>query len=349
MKKIKYFGAVVIVLVGIVAILISNKSRMEAKSKVETNLVHYVSVIKADVSELKSNMSFVGTFTASKDIMVLAETQGRVIKVNMAVGEYKSAGSILAEVDDELKKAAFKTAEANYEKSKKDYERFQKLFEQNSTTETQMENARFAYVNAESQYIVARKQLADTKITTPISGTVTMKNIEVGTMLQNNGLVANIIDISGLKLKVNIAEKDVVKLKKGDKAKVYSDVYPGVEFTGAVESISEKGDESHTYPVEIKIANNSSKRLKAGMFGRVSFSNIGMGEAIVIPRSAVVGSLRNAFVYVIENGVAKKRNIVTGDDIGTSVAVVSGLTRGETVVTAGQNTLEENAVAEIIK
>lgn len=85
------------------------------------------------------------------------------------------------------------------------------------------------------------------------------------------------------------------------------------------------------------------------MFGRVSFSNIGMGEAIVIPRSAVVGSLRNAFVYVIENGVAKKRNIVTGDDIGTSVAVVSGLTRGETVVTAGQNTLEENAVAEIIK
>ncbi|NUN09930.1 MAG: efflux RND transporter periplasmic adaptor subunit [Ignavibacteriaceae bacterium] len=348
MSKLKYFIIALVVMVGIVAILISNKSKMEAKSKVATKLVHYVSVVKAEKSEIKQDLSLIGTFSAVRDIMVLSETQGRVTKVNMAVGEYKSAGSVLAEVDDELKRAAYKSAEANYEKTKKDYERFQKLFEQNSATEAQLENAKFTYVNAESQYIVAKKQLADTKITTPVSGTVTMKNIEVGTMLMNNGVVANIIDISGLKLKVNVAENEVVKIKKGDRAKVYSDVYPGVEYTGVVESVSDKGDESHTYAVEIKVQNNNSARLKAGMFGRVVFDNISSGEYLTIPRSAVLGSVRDAYVYIAENGKVKKRFIVIGNDTGTTVSVISGLKEGETVVTAGQNTLEDDVTVEIV-
>lgn len=348
MRKLKYFGIALIVLVSIVAILINNKSKIEAKSKIETNVVHYVSVEQAKVTAINRNLSFVGTFAASKDIMVLSETQGKVTKVYMNVGDYKPAGGLLAEVEDDLKRAAFKTAEANYDKAKRDYDRFQKLYEQNSATESQLDNARFAYITAESQYIVAKKQLADTRITTPISGTITMKNIEVGTMLQNNMPVANIIDISGLKLRVNVSEKEIVKLKKGDIAKVTSDVYSGIELRGVIESIGDKGDEAHTYPVEISVTNNPKYRLKAGMFGRVAFNGTSTGEALTIPRSAVLGSVRDAYVYVVENGQAKKRSITTGEETGTRVTVVLGLIEGETVITAGQSTLQENAKVRIV-
>ena len=204
---------------------------------------------------------------------------------------------------------------------------------------------------AESQYIVAKRQLEDTKIKTPISGYVTLRNVDVGATVQGAPqptLIANVVDISRLKVKINVSEINAFAIKTGDQVKVTADVYPGIAFKGRIESISSKSDEAHTFPVEIVVENQSTHPLKAGIFTRVEFSSLKDRECIIIPRESLVGSVKNPEVFVIENGIAKLRKLVLGNESNTFVQVLSGLNEGETIVVNGQNSLIDNLKVEIL-
>ncbi|PKL81676.1 MAG: efflux transporter periplasmic adaptor subunit, partial [Ignavibacteriae bacterium HGW-Ignavibacteriae-3] len=161
-------------------------------------------------------------------------------------------------------------------------------------------------------------------------------------------LVANIVDISRLKVKLNLAESDAFLVKVGDAVNVTVDVYPGVNYKGRVESVSYKGDDAHTYPVEIRINNESAHPLKAGMFARVEFTSLKSRETLVIPRESLVGSIKQPQIYVVENGIAKLRNLTVGDQSGIYVQILGGLMEGETIVVNGQNNLVDNLKVEIL-
>ncbi len=352
MKKIKVIGVVVVAFVVIIATLLHNKAKSSANQVNNIATVYSVTVATASMQQPSENISLVGVINANSDIAVISETQGRVVAVNANVGDYKPAGSVLVQVDDELKKANFVTAEVNYQKAKKDLARYESLYKDKSISDSHIEGARLAFKSAEAQYIVARKTLADTKITTPISGIVTMRNVEVGSMVMGAPqatLIANIVDITKLKVKLNVAEADVFRMKKGDAVEITTDVYPDIPFAGTITSISAKGDEAHTYPVEITIPNSATYPLKAGMFGRANFVTTAPTKSIFIPREAVLGSVKDAQVYVVENGIAKLRSIVTGTPLGTMIQVTKGIADGEVVVVNGQNNLKDNLAVTIIK
>ncbi len=351
MKRWKIIVAAIVVLAIIVSVLAFNKKKMSAVSSDGIKDVYYVSVEKASKKYLSETLSLVGTIYANNDVNIFAEAAGKITAVFVKVGEYKSAGTVLFQIDDELRKAAYMSAEANFEKAKKDYERLQSLYQQRSATDAQLDQAKLGAVLAEAQFIIAKRQLEDTKIKTPISGIITASYVNVGSMLQGppqQTIVANIIDISRLKIKLNVSEKDAFVLKVGDQVKVTVDVYPGVKFNGKIESISSKADEAHTFPVEIIINNERTYPLKAGMFVRVDFSSLRERETIVIPRAALVGSVKNPQLFVIENRIAKLRNVTVGKESGLFIQVLAGLTEGETVVVNGQNNLVDNVKVEIL-
>ncbi|MCX6120865.1 MAG: efflux RND transporter periplasmic adaptor subunit [Ignavibacteriales bacterium] len=344
---IKYFLLGITLIALVFGIYSCNKARSDSQnSAVKTISTSYsVSVITAAKKDMTDSFSQVGTIVAYNDVAVVSETSGRVVKIDAEVGDYKKAGAVLVEVDSELKEAAYKAANVSYEKAKKDLERYEALYKEGSISDSQIEQARWSYQSAEAQYIVARRQFTDTKITTPISGIVTARYVNIGSMVMGAPqatLVANVVDISRLKVKVSVAEKDVIRLKVGEKVEVTTDVFPNSVFTGSIFSISSKGDEGHTYPVEV-VLNNSKQQIKAGMFGRVRFTPKISGAAIVIPRESIVGSVKNAALYVIKNNVANLRSVVTGKELGTDIEVLSGLQEGEQIVVNGQNNLSDNA------
>jgi RND family efflux transporter MFP subunit len=349
MKRIRAIVVGAVILGGIIAILLSNRARIAAKSKTDVLSSFPVTVVSVDRQRLSEDLSLVGTIAANNDVAVTAETQGRVTAVLAQVGEFKPAGSPLIQLDDELQRAEFEKAEVNYERAKKDMERFKSLRDQHAATEWQKENAWQAFKVAEAQYITAHRRYKDTKITTPISGIVTARNADVGTMVQEKMMVADVVDISVLKVKVNVAEQDVFKLHVGDKVEITTDVYPGVTFDGKIHTISAKADEGHTYPVEITLPNSKDHPLKAGMFGRASFVSMSADEALVIPREALVGSLKQPQVFVVKNSLARLRDIVVGAEAGTNVMVLHGLQEGESVVANGQNNLKDSVIVTIVQ
>jgi RND family efflux transporter MFP subunit len=350
MKKVLYAVIPVLVLVGIVFILKSNKAKSDAKAKVPPPKALSVSVAKIGRQTVAQDLSLVGTIAANREVLVASETQGRVKGVGVKIGDRIGTGSIIVRVDDELKQAALANAQVNYDKAKADLDRYKMLQteSQGGVADIQVQTMYQTMKGAEAALTVARRQLRDTRITAPISGVVTARPVEIGSSLAPGSPVATIVDISVLKVKVNVPEEDVFKLHNGDRVLVTTDVYPGVDFNGSVSMIGAKADEAHTYPVEITVSNSSANPLRAGMFGRVQFISIPHKSALMVPREAVVGSIKKAQVYVVNNGIARLRDVVLGGEEGTLVEVISGLIEGDQVVVSGQNSLRDSVQVTVV-
>ena len=334
-----------IIAVILIALIVRSKVALNSETGTGSIATAYsVSVVTVQKEAVEEKISAVGTLNAINDVVVLSETQGRILKVDCEVGDYKNAGSVLVEVDSELKEAAYKTAQVTYERAKKDLERYDTLLTEHSVSDTQIEQARWSCQSAEAQFITARRQLTDTKITTPISGIVTARYVNEGTMVMGAPQatqIANVVDISKMKAKIFVAEKDVFRIHVGDSAEVTTDVYPGTSFEGKVFTIGSKGDEGHTYPVEV-ILNNAKQQLRAGMFITITINAHLGGESLVIPRAAIVGSIQDAKVFVVKNKIASLRSVVADKEIGTNVEISSGLEVGEAVVVDGMDNLSDN-------
>lgn len=349
MNKVKYVLFTVVAVAVIVIVLLHNRSQIKAAENVVKVDTYPVNVDTVTMKHLTDNLNIVGTIKANDDVPIVSEAHGKVTNIYAEVGDFKQAGSTLIQVEDDLELAAFKTAEVNYHKAQKDFDRYQALYNEKSATDSQLEGAKLALQSAEAQYISAKKAYEDTKITTPISGIVTSRNVDMGTYVQGHAVVAEVVDIATLKVIINVSEKDVFNLKVGDKVEIKTDVYPGVTFTGRIKTISDKGDAAHTYPVQVYLSNSKEHPLKAGMFAHVIINTKSNIKSLVIPRSSLIGSVKNAQVYVVENGIAKLRNLIIGNSSNNYLQVLSGLKEGDVVVVTGQNNLKDNFKVNIIR
>ena len=340
MKKILTILAILGIVGIMVVTLINNKAKSEAKLKdniVQT--VFPVKVYEAKTETLSDELTMIGTVIPNNDVNILSETQGRIVKSNIEVGDRVAAGSVLFEIDDELKKASLMQAEANFEKAKKDYERYQELLKQKAITDAQMDAIVLAYKSSEASLIMAKRQLRDTKITSPVSGTVASRSVNLGSNVSNNTLVANIVDVSRMKIKINVAERDIFKMNTGDNVSVTTDLKQGVSYSAKIVSIGAKADEAHTYPVEVVLSDPSA--FKAGMFARVSFTSIKATPSLVVPREAIMGSVRNASVYVTDGSKAMLKKVLCGAELSGKIEVIQGLNEGEKVIVTGQNVIND--------
>ncbi len=350
MRK-KLFGVIgaLLVLGAICYVLLNNKARMAAQSETFELTSYPVVVNKVMRRNLTADWTQVGRIVAQKDVEVVSETQGKVTAVYVDIGSRVAAGSLLAKIDDELPRANFLAARIDYEKARKDLERLESLYHQEIISLSELESGRLAFQASEAKYTSARRQFNNSGITAPVAGQISAKQIEVGTMVSPGMKIANVVDISQLKVELNLAEADVFQVKPDDPVTISTEVYPGQQFRGRVATISAKGDEAHTYPVEIRFSNDPDHPLKAGMFGRVAFQTAAQQNTLVIPREALVGSIKDAQVYVVADRVARLRRIVVGRESGSYLAVLRGLREGERVVVNGQNNLSDNVKVTLVQ
>jgi membrane fusion protein, multidrug efflux system len=349
MKKTIIISIIVIIIALIIYRLVSVYSSNSTKKETfatQTDVAVNVSTVKMMSSEKTLNL--VGTLSTDKELNISAETQGKITYLNCEVGQYKQQGSVIATIDDKLKVLAVESAKINLSKVNKDLERIKILFDGGTSTEQELDNAKTNYEAAVNSLEQSEKQLTYTKILAPISGTITEKKCEVGAYVNTGSAIGYIVNISKLKVKINVSESSVYLIKVGDNTYITTDVYPGVTFSGKISYISPTGDESHNYPVEVEIENNSKHPLKAGTFVNVKIDISSSGNKLFIPREALQGSVKDAQIFVAENNIAKLKKIVIGSQNNDYLEVLSGLNEGEQVITSGQVNLSDNKPIKII-
>lgn len=345
---------VVVLLVGLIGYrLFSNKKHIDSKKEVVDNTDFKVSVNVAKVQSKTSEqkLTLVGTVAANQQLDIKSEVAGKVIALNIKLGDYVSKGRTLARIDNTLREITVSTAEQSLADAKQNVDRYKNLFEGGAATKAQYDQYKLAYENAKNQVDQAKKQLNDALVIAPISGYVTSKNVEMGAFVSIGSPITTLVDVSSLKVQLNVPESDVYKLKVGDAIAISATVFPGITYKGRVNFVSVMGDASHNYPVEISIQNNSKYPLKAGTYVDVAFAQKTKTSVLQIPREAMLGSLKDAKVYVVDTAknIVTLRHVVLGADFGNFMEVLKGLNAGEQVVTSGQINLTDSTRVTIIK
>ncbi len=346
-KKILLLFSIILLVVLMVVILFFRKAEVDSKVRSAQINVTSVYVTKVTKEVLKANVTKVGTIVANNVVDVKSETSGKIVAVYVKVGSYVKAGSPLAKVDDQTFQAKYLSAQVAYEKAKKDWEREQELYKTQVVSSSDLESSREALQSAEADYISAKYNYNHAVITSPISGLVTNRDVNIGATVSSGTSVATVIDNSVFKVDVDVTEEEAYQIKAGDPVVITAAVYPGVNFNGRVSTISSKASEAHTIPVEVQFTPPQGYAVKSGIFGTVAFQLGTPGVALTVPRDAIVGSMKKAQVYVVEGAVAKLRDIVLGSEYGTKLEVLQGLKENEEVVTAGQDYLKDNAMVNV--
>lgn len=320
-----------------------------------------VEVATVKLSPFVEGVEAVGTVAARHDVIVSSEAAGRVVAVRVEVGDRVQPGTLLAEVDPELRQLAVEQAEAqlalaqgNLGKARRDLERNQPLFAKGDIAGTEMENIRLAFDTAtvlhraaEVALKMARRQAADARIKSPIAGVVTARFVEAGEMLTPGAPVANIVDLEVVKILLSIPEDQIGQIALDQQAQVRLDPYPERTFAGKVINISAKATgESHRYPVEVEVVNQDDLPLKAGMFARTRITTATYSQLPVIPSAALVAGAPKSSVYLVRQGRAVLSPVVLCGQQGDLVGVSAGLQEGDLVVTLGQQRLSEGVAVQ---
>ena len=321
------------------SILFSCGAKTEEKTEIVKPKVKVETAIKSDVIQ-----SHEYTATIESDVVnrISPAVPARIRKIYVEVGDRVRRGQTLVSLD-QTNLSQQQTQIANLER---DLQRYKELYEVGGISKQQLEQLQVKLDVAKS----ASNNLAEnTTLVSPIDGIVTERNFDSGDMPSGMHILT-IEKFNPVKLKINISENLYTMISKGMDVKVKLEVYPDEEFTGKISLIYPTINQtSHTFPVEITIANSDS-RIRPGMFARVNL-NLGTNENILVPDASVLkqtGS-NDRHVFVIKDGKAEKRVITIGQHLGDHYEVLTGIEAGDEVVVAGASRLSDKEAVEVVK
>lgn len=341
----------IIILVVIAALLVSmiswklgqNKKIITEKAKISQVVNEQLPVTSAVAKETVFNNSFAtsGSFAPTQQVTAISDVAGKITQLNIKNGSTVSKGAVLMVLDNQLLQNQVKSIEINIAKAQKDLGRYTTLLATGGVTQQQIDELTSGISQYEVQMSSIKKQIADTYIRAPISGTITNKRVEQGMYVSPGMPIAEITNISGLKFQTYLTEGEVFKTKLGQEVRLSTNLYPGKDYFGKVSFIDVDANQTKTYLVEVAIPNSSTHPLKSGVNGTAYFENVGTVKSLAIPRSAIVGAFDDAKVYVVDNGIATLKEVKIGMTNSNRAQVLSGLNSGEVVVTSGQISIKD--------
>jgi RND family efflux transporter MFP subunit len=341
---------IAVAVAGAAFVLKNNKAKMHAQTELAKKVNATTPVQVAEVAEENVGGTFTatGTFAPSKQIVVVTEVAGKILTLAADEGDYVKEGQLLARIDYATLEAELKSAEANLQKFKTDKDRYERLVQSGGVTQSQLDEINLNYVNAESRVISARKKVSDTYIKAPFAGYINKRFIERGAYVGAGKEIFEIVETKKLSMNVNVSERQVLAITNAKKINVNADVYPGTSYPAKVKFIAAKADANLNFPVELEIENVKDKPLRAGMYGRATFEIPSGRPSLVIPRSALLGSVNNAQVFILDGDSVRLTNIVAGSQYANTLEVVKGLSKGDKVVTNGQINLSDGAKVTVL-
>ncbi len=338
MKRKVYLPITIVLAIGlIVLVLVLNKKATTAKTQ---GLLADQSVV-AVRTEVVSESDYTADFTANglvagvRDLSFVSGLGGRVVSIHAGESDRVSKGQLLVQLDAETLRADAEASRVAYEAAKKDYERFQQAHSQGGVTDQQLSTMHAQMVAAEGRYVSSRSRLADASVKAPISGKIYKRYVEVGSYVNPGTKLFDIVDDSQLKASCFVTEHQRLQLTKGQTVTIESELYPGQTITGRISMVGDKANHTLAFPVDVMLDKEKAEGLRPGMYVSVSFGSQQETHGVLIPRRSIVGSVKDAHVYVVEQGLAKQRPITAGSLIGDRVEVLNGLQAGDSVIVGG--------------
>ncbi len=288
-----------------------------------------------------------GILSGYDEINVFGLLGDNYSKINISVGDMVKQGDILAEFPTNNPQANYNQARIGYETVKKTYERMTRVFESGGISQQQLDEIEAQYKIAEQNFNSVSQLVT---VISPASGVVADVFFSRGDKNDPAKPFCKIVRTNKLKTTISIEENNISRYRRGQKTEISWDGLKDRVFTGTINKISMSSNPAaRGFSVEI-ITDNEKEELMPGIFVYVRTPAYEKNDAIAIPRDSYFTEGGRDYVFVVNSGFAKKKQVVLGEVIGGSnVIVESGLKEGDKLVYEGRTLLSEGAKIRIVE
>ena len=285
---------------------------------------------------------YVGTIEPTHETPLSLETTGRVTAINVKNGDRVRKGQVLLTVDNTQALNALQGAEAALKHAQDGYDRVSKVHAKGVVSDQKMVEVESQLAQAKSLYAAAKKRLEECTLIAPCDGVVNGLTLERGQAVLPGAKLCSVLDVSGFNVRFTVPEAEIRNLGKTGEVEcaAVNAVFPV--------TISEKSvaanTVTHTYEVVAHITGGTDV-LMTGMVGKVKVKGESLevkDEGIVIPAKCILLTPDGHTVWVVEDGIAVRREIVIDGYQADGVRVKSGLQAGDTLITDGYQKLYKN-------
>jgi RND family efflux transporter MFP subunit len=314
--------------------------------------VYRVKTLIIEKQNISRSIDFTANILPNEEIHYAPASPGRVEEVLVDIGSRVKKGDVIARMDPtQLQQAA-----EQYQNARSTFQRMDTLYKLNSISEQTYEGAKTNYEVSKNSYDFLSR---NTTLVSPINGIITGKYYQGGELYSagpntaaGKAAIVTIMQINPVKVLVNVSERYYLITKKGIKAHIRLDLFPGRSFTGEISKVYPTiSADTRTFPVEIVI-NNNDELLRPGMFARVSL-DLGETSALLLPAISVVKQegTNDRYVYLANSdSLATRVRIDIGDRYNDMLEILSDQVKeGARVIVAGQEKLMDGSKISILK
>jgi membrane fusion protein (multidrug efflux system) len=299
---------------------------------------------------------------ANRQSNMRSETAGRVVDVLVEAGDRAKEGQVLLRLDvgrpasaAQAANAAVAQSEARLNQAQREQARTEKLVQTGGLPEQRLDDAEDAVRlasaardAARAEARLARRGLTEAVVRAPFGGTIVERTVELGEYLAPGSPLLTLADTSLLKARVLLDPREAIDVTVGSKAVISVYARPGEEFGGKVVRVGEVIDpRTRRLPVEIELDDHGG-RLRPGLVARFAVETGEPKMVIRVPLEGVFERFGSQHVYVIADGIARRRSIVLGT-VGAGFAeVAEGIEPGETVVSKGVTRVVDGSKVQVV-
>ncbi|WP_420421315.1 efflux RND transporter periplasmic adaptor subunit [Simkania sp.] len=335
------------------------------KKNSEQSVIRPVLTQTVEVREKKPYLFFSGFSKSEKKIQVSFRVGGQVAELPIKVGEKLHANQLIARLDDQdyalqvqQVAAAAEQAQAKLKDAYSHYQRLKILYESESMSRQELEHARAVYDAAKaataqvaSQLDLAKKEQSYTILKGESELLeVAAKHVEVRENVQPGQPVATLISAQGLQVEVAVPESEIGLVKQGSPVDLFFSVYPSESFQGTVDEVGVSSPRNTAFPVTITLL-KQDERLRAGMAvkARMEKPSSPASNMIWVSLEAIGHDDTGHFVYLFEEGFAKKIPVKLGELSSEGIEVTAGLIPGQKVIVAGLRFLSDKQQVKLLE
>ena len=307
---------------------------------VETNLP-----VRGDVVAIYSGTTPIEAFAEAD---VIAKVAGEVRQVLAEEGDDVKEGQVLARLDGDRLRLELNESQARLRKLQRDFERNRNLKEKSLISEGDFEKIQYELEALQASYNLAKLELDYTQIRAPINGVISARYIKLGNTITVGEPVFRVTSVEPLVAYLFVPEREYRKISPGQPVRIDIDALGGEQVPTAVTRVSPRIDaETGTFKVTIEIL-DPERRIKPGMFARISIVYDKHENVLQVPRSAIVDEMSTTSVFIVEDNVAIRRPVQTGFAANGLIEITNGLDDKDHVITVGQVGLKPDARVTVI-
>ncbi len=279
---------------------------------------------------------------------IIAKVDGEIRALHVEEGDMVSENQILATLDGDRLRLELSESKARLQKLQRDFERNEDLQSKGLISEGDFEKIQYDLQALQASYNLASLELDYTQIRATIGGVISQRHVKLGNTIKTGDPVYRVTSLDPLVAYMYVPEREFRQIAAGQPVHIDIDALPGPAIQSTVTRVSPIVDpETGTFKITIEI-HDDQRRIKPGMFGRMSIVFDMHAEVLQVPRSAIIDRAGELSVFVVEDGVGIRRTIQTGFSSAGMVEVTQGLSDGESVITIGHVGLKNEAKVVVI-